>query len=309
MSGIGPVGRDRCPTRDHYASVAISNPRTAVLFPGQGSQTSGMAAVTAAHCPELLEQARGALGDDPFERIADGTGFAQPAIFCASLAHWKRAGSPVGDMYAGHSLGELAALVAGGAIDAASGLELAVVRGRLMDEAAVANPGGMMAVLGGEEDAVRALAGNFELAIANFNAPGQLVLSGGTDALGEVRRQLRAEKVKAIRLPVAGAFHSPLMKGAARGFRAELDLVEFAPPQVPVFSSTAAAPFADIRAGLTAALTEPVNWPATLRAMVDAGAGTFLESGPGDVLTGLNRRTVPEVDSRSLADEPEAVHA
>jgi len=309
MSGIGSGARDRNAPRDHYASVAISDSRTAVLFPGQGSQTAGMAAVTAAQCPDLLEQARDALGDDPFERIGDGTGFAQPAIFCASLAHWKQAGNPAGDMYAGHSLGELAALVAGGALDPVQGLELAVVRGRLMDEAAAAKPGGMMAVLGGEEDSVRALAGRFGLAIANFNAPGQLVLSGESDALGEARRQLRADKVKAIRLPVAGAFHSPLMEGAARRFRAELDRVELAPPRTPVFSSTAAAPFEDVRAGLVAALTRPVDWPATLRAMQAAGAATFLETGPGDVLTGLNRRTVPEVESRSLADEPEAVHA
>ncbi|MEZ5076870.1 MAG: ACP S-malonyltransferase [Solirubrobacterales bacterium] len=268
-----------------------------------------MAAVTAAICPELLERARTALGDDPFERIGDGTAFAQPAIFCASLAHWKQAGSPAGDMYAGHSLGELAALVAGGAVDPVAGLDLAIVRGRLMEEAAAANPGGMLAVLGGEEDSVRALADRFRLAVANFNAPGQLVLSGETEALGEARRQLRADKVKAIRLPVAGAFHSPLMADAARRFRAELDRVEFAAPRVPVFSSTAAAPFVDVPAGLVAALTEPVDWPATLRAMQAAGAAVFLETGPGDVLTGLNRRTVPEVDSRSLTDEPEAVHA
>ncbi len=281
---------------------------TAILFPGQGSQTSGMAAVTAAHRPDLLAQARDELGADPFERIAAGTHFAQPALFCASLAHHKRAGSPVGEMIAGHSLGELAALVAGGALDAEAGLRLAVIRGRLMEAAAAASPGGMMAVLGGRDAYVRALAACFQLTVANDNAPGQVVLSGATEALTEARRQVRADGLKAIRLPVAGAFHSPLMAGAAEKFRVELDAVEFRPPTLPVFSSTAAAPFEDPRAGLAAALTEPVVWQATLKRMRDEGAGTFLETGPGDVLTGLVRRTLDDVEARSLA-EPEAVAA
>jgi [acyl-carrier-protein] S-malonyltransferase len=288
--------------------MAAFGTSTAVLFPGQGSQTSGMAAVTATHRPDLLEQARTELGCDPFESIADGTHLAQPAIFCASLAHWKQAGSPLGDMVAGHSLGELAALVAGGALGAEEGLRLAVTRGRLMEEAAASSPGGMLAVLGGEDEAVRALAADLELTVANDNAPGQVVLSGPTESLAAARRQLRADGLKAIRLPVAGAFHSPQMAGAAERFRAALDSVEFAEPRLPVFSSTAAAPFADPRAGLAAALTEPVVWRKTLSRMYDDGARQFLEAGPGDVLTGLVRRTLPEVEARSLA-EPEAVHA
>jgi [acyl-carrier-protein] S-malonyltransferase len=288
--------------------VPSDSASTAILFPGQGSQTSGMAAVTAAQRPDLLEQARAELGVDPFERIADGTHLAQPAIFCASLAHWKQAGSPAGELIAGHSLGELAALVAGGALDAEEGLRLAVVRGRLMEDAAGTSPGGMMAVLGGEDASVRELAASFDLTVANDNAPGQMVLSGASDSLTDARRQLRADGLKAIRLPVAGAFHSPLMAGAAEKFRAALDQVEFRQPRLPVFSSTAAAPFADPRAGLAAALTQPVVWRATLRGMHDAGARTFLEAGPGDVLTGLVRRTLDDVDARSLA-EPEAVHA
>jgi [acyl-carrier-protein] S-malonyltransferase len=267
-----------------------------------------MAAVTASHRPDLLAQARAELGVDPFERIGAGTHLAQPAIYCAGLAHFEQAGSPAAGMVAGHSLGELAALVAGGALDAERGLALAVVRGRLMEEAAAANPGGMMAVLGGEEDAVRALAAGFELTVANDNAPGQLVVSGAAEALGEARRRLRADGAKAIRLPVAGAFHSPLMAGAAEKFRLALAEVEFAEPNLPVFSSTAAAPFEDPRAALAAALTEPVLWRATLSAMRGAGARSFLETGPGDVLTGLVRRCLDDVEARSLA-EPEVVHA
>ncbi|HVO55690.1 MAG TPA: ACP S-malonyltransferase [Solirubrobacterales bacterium] len=281
---------------------------TAILFPGQGSQTSTMAAVAAAQRPDLLAQAREELGVDPFEQIAEGTHYAQPAIYCASLAHFKQAGSPEGALIAGHSLGELAALVAGGALAAEEGLRLAVIRGRLMEEAAEQSPGGMMAVLGGEDSTVRELAAGFELTVANDNAPGQVVLSGASDALSEARKKVRADGLKAIRLPVAGAFHSPLMASAAEKLRAVLDGVEFASPRVPVFSSTAAAPFSEPRDGLAAALTQPVIWQATLKRMRADGARTFLETGPGDVLTGLVRRTLDDVEARSLA-EPEVVPA
>lgn len=288
--------------------MASDSAQIAILFPGQGSQTSGMAAVAAAQRPDLLAQAREELGADPFEQIAEGTHFAQPAIYCASLAHYERAGTPAGGQIAGHSLGELAALVAGGALEAGEGLRLAVVRGRLMEEAAAQSPGGMMAVLGGEDAVVREIAAGFELTVANDNAPGQVVLSGASEALTEARKRVRADGMKAIRLPVAGAFHSPLMASAAEKFRAELERVEFAAPRVPVFSSTAAAPFAEPRDGLAAALTQPVVWQATLKRLRAEGATTFLETGPGDVLTGLVRRTLDDVEARSLA-EPEAVGA
>ena len=288
--------------------MASDSATTAILFPGQGSQTSGMAAVTAAQRPDLLAQAREELGADPFEQIAAGTHFAQPAIYCASLAHYKQAGAPAGGQIAGHSLGELAALVAGGALAADEGLRLAVVRGRLMEEAAGQSPGGMMAVLGGEDAVVRELAAGLELTVANDNAPGQVVLSGASEALSEARKKARADGMKAIRLPVTGAFHSPLMASAAEKFRAELERVEFAAPSVPVFSSTAAAPFAEPRDGLAAALTQPVIWQATLKRLRADGAATFLETGPGDVLTGLVRRTLDDVEARSLA-EPEVVGA
>jgi malonyl CoA-acyl carrier protein transacylase len=143
------------------------------------------------------------------------------------------------------------------------------------------------------------------------------VLSGAAEALGEARRQARADGLKANRLPVAGAFHSPLMAAAAAGFEAALAEVEFRDPELPVFSSTAAAPFVadpgadaatQIRAGLAAALTQPVRWQATLKRMRAAGAEVFLETGPGDVLTGLVGRTLDGVEARSLAEEPEAAH-
>jgi [acyl-carrier-protein] S-malonyltransferase len=285
--------------------VPIPSADTALLFPGQGSQTSTMAAVSAAQRPDLVAQAREELGADPFEQIGEGTHFAQPALFIAGLAHWKAAGEPGAGFYAGHSLGELPALVAAGALDAAAGLRLAVVRGRLMEEASAVRPGGMVAALGGSDEVVRKVAAEFELTLANDNAPGQMVLSGDAEKVGEARKALRAEGAKAIRLPVAGAFHSPLMEPAVPGYRDALAATEFAPAP-GAFSCITTAPFDDVRADLLAALTEPVRWRDTLAALQAAGAAAFLETGPGDILTGLSRRTLgEEVESRSLADEIE----
>jgi malonyl CoA-acyl carrier protein transacylase len=269
-----------------------------------------MAAVTAARRPDLLEQAREEIGLDPFENVAEGTHTAQPALYCASLAHYELAGSPAGEMVSGHSLGELAALVAAGALGDSDGLRLAVTRGRLMEEASENRPGAMLAVLGGDEEAVRGIAAELGLVIGNENAPGQLVFSGDAEPIGEARKRVRTDAgAKAIRLPVSGAFHSPLMEPAVGGYREALAATEFTAPRVPVYSCTAAAPFAaDPREGLLAALTEPVLWTKTLRAMAADGADTFLETGPGDVLTGLVRRTLDDVEFRSLA-EPEIVNA
>jgi malonyl CoA-acyl carrier protein transacylase len=285
-----------------------ADPRTALLFPGQGSQTPDMAAIAAARTPRLFELAGELCGEDPFERVGESTRFAQPAIYCASLACWEAGGRPLGAMVAGHSLGELAALVAGGALDAEDGLRLAVVRGRLMEEAARERPGGMLAALGEGDCDVPRLAAELELTIANENAPGQLVLSGPEDALVEARRRLRGAGLKAIRLPVAGAFHSPAMSDAADRFRGELEPVRFRAPRAPVFSSVAAAPFEDPRDGLAAALTRPVRWRLTLARMHEAGAERFLEAGPGDVLTGLVRRSLADARAETLAPL-EAAHA
>jgi [acyl-carrier-protein] S-malonyltransferase len=264
-----------------------------------------MAAIAAAHAPALVAQASGELGADPFEGIAEGTHFAQPALFIAGLAHWIAAGEPDASFYAGHSLGELPALVAAGSLAADAGLRLAVVRGRLMEEASAVRPGGMVAALGGADEVVRKVAADHGLTLANDNAPGQMVLSGGAEQVGEARKALRAEGAKAIRLPVAGAFHSPLMEPAVPGYREILEATEFG-ATAGAFSCITAAPFDDVRADLLAALTQPVRWRDTLAAIRAAGATRFLETGPGDILTGLTRRTLGEdVESRSLADEIE----
>ena len=179
-----------------------------------------------------------------------------------------------------------------------------------MEEAAAAHPGGMMAVLGGEEDVgPRPRRTASALTVANDNAPGQLVLSGAAEALDRgpraaARRRRQGDPAAGRRrLPLAADGRAPASASAPPSTTSTSPR-----PQLPVFSSTAAEPFADPRAGLAAALTEPVLWQATLKRMRAAGAARFLETGPGDVLTGLVRRTLDGVEARSLA-EPEAVHA
>jgi [acyl-carrier-protein] S-malonyltransferase len=277
---------------------------TALLFPGQGSQTSEMRSTVAASRPDLLELSIALVGEDPFPRVEEGTRFAQPAVFAASIACWERAGKPDAAFLAGHSLGEIAALVAAGCLDSQDGLRLAVVRGRLMQEAAEnGRPGGMLAVLGSDEFALE-VAAKLSLTLANFNAPGQIVLSGPADDLAGARKLAKAEGVRTMRVAVQGAFHSPAMQPAVAAFRRALDRVPFVEPRKPVYSSTTAAPFSNVREALAGALTQPVRWLQTLRALQDRGASRFLEAGPGRVLTGLVRRSLESTDAENLDREP-----
>jgi [acyl-carrier-protein] S-malonyltransferase len=273
----------------------------AILFPGQGAHAPGMRSLVAQLRPDLLELACELVGADPFARIEDGTRFAQPAIFCAALAGWARlraAACPLA--MAGHSLGELAALVAAGALASADGLRLAVVRGRLTQAAASAGDGGMLAVLGAEPAVVAALAMRHGVTVANENAPAQVVLSGRRRALGAVEDALRGSEARTRRLAVDGAFHSPAMAAAVPAFRAALAEVPFAIPRVPVWSCTTARPFADPREELAAALTQPVRWTTVLRALAARGATRFVDVGPGRVLAGLAARTLRGVEVHAV---------
>jgi [acyl-carrier-protein] S-malonyltransferase len=271
---------------------------TAIVFPGQGSQTSNMKETVTRHRPDLLERATRAVGEDPFERANDGTQFAQPAIFCASMAGWEALERPRGDMLAGHSLGELGALVAGGALAENDALELVALRGRLMQQAGEsAGDGGMLALLGnGAAEHAPALADAHALSVANDNSPQQVVLSGARGALPAAATEAEELGLRAMTLPVTGAFHSPMMASAVPEFAAALDRVELAEPSVPVLSAVTAAPFDDVRARLVEALTSPVRWRETLLAMHDLGAERFVEVGPGRVLTGLAKRTLKDVE-------------
>ncbi|MGB0121596.1 MAG: ACP S-malonyltransferase [Solirubrobacterales bacterium] len=276
-----------------------TNTPTAILFPGQGSQREGMRETVETHCPELLALAIELIGSDPYLQIKDGTAFQQPALYCASLAGWKAGGSPRAEFIAGHSLGELAAAAASGAISAEDGLRLAVARGRAMQDAAEADPGGMLAVLG-KADGTSTLASSLGLTVANDNAPDQIVLSGPAEAIVEARRKFKEAGVRTVRLPVAGAFHSPAMVAAQPGFSAALDQVEVRETDDTLLSSVTTLPFRDLRQGLLSALTKPVRWRETVIELRDLGVTRFFESGPGDVLTGLVNRTIEGVDAGPL---------
>jgi [acyl-carrier-protein] S-malonyltransferase len=285
-----------------------TRPATAVLFPGQGSQTDNMRETVGRACPELLSQAITEVDGDPFERIDEGTAFVQPALYCASLAGWAAAGRPAADFMAGHSLGELAALAAAGSLTESDGLSLAIVRGRLMQEAAERGPGGGMLAVLGKGDGARVIAGRLRLTVANDNAPGQLVLSGPDEMLDEAIPQLKEAGLRTMRLRVQGSFHSPAIASAVPAFRAALAGVRVSAPRVPVISGTTAQPFDDVRRRLAEALVSPVRWRETLIRLHELGARRYVETGPGSVLTGLVRRTLDDVEATSVRT-PEPVHA
>jgi [acyl-carrier-protein] S-malonyltransferase len=271
---------------------------TAILFPGQGSQTSEMRDTVERLRPDLLELAVEVVGDDPFPLAEQGTRYAQPAIFCASLAGWAALGEPQADLMAGHSLGELGALVAAGSLRELDALVLVALRGRLMQEAGErAGDGGMVALLGaGAAEQAPGLAEAHGLAVANDNSPQQVVLSGARSALGAAAAEAKELGLRAMELPVTGAFHSPMMASAVPEFTAALDRVEVSEPRVQVLSAGTAAPFDDVRLRLAEGLTRPVRWRETLLAMHELGAERFVEVGPGRVLTGLVKRTLSDVE-------------
>jgi malonyl CoA-acyl carrier protein transacylase len=248
--------------------------------------------------PDLLSLVTELVGEDPFPRAEEGTNFAQPAIFCASLAGWAALGRPEGDLMAGHSLGELGALVAAGVLSERDGLRLVVLRGRLMQEAGErAGDGGMIALLGaGAAEQADALADAHGLAVANDNSPGQIVLSGAKAALPGAAGAAKELGLRAMELPVTGAFHSPMMEAAVAEFASALESVELHEPRVPVLTAVTAEPFDDVRLRLAEGLTRPVRWRETMLELQRLGADRFVEVGPGRVLTGLAKRTLSDVE-------------
>ena len=239
------------------------------------------------------------LGFDPFERLDEGTRFQQPAIFLCSVAAWElwRQESPdeLAEVRAaaGHSLGEYAALVAAGVLAFEDALSLVAERAAAMADAGDLQPGSMVAMLGGDDHAIRALADRLGLTIANDNAPGQLVLSGATDAIAEAEELAREETgARARRLDVSAAFHSPLMEPAAARLADALARVEIQPGAFPVYANGSAAPFKDVRRELSENLLRAVRWRETMLALRAAGIDRYVEHGPGAVLTGLVKRTL-----------------
>lgn len=278
---------------------------SAILFPGQGSQTPDMRDLVARVRPDLLEMACEAVGEDPFPRADDGTNFAQPAIFCASLAGWEALGRPMEAFMAGHSLGELGALVAAGSLDERQGLELVALRGRLMHRSGLAagegggDGGGMIAVLGaGASEHAPEIAEAHDLTVANDNSPVQVVISGATSRLPDALGHANELGLRAMELDVTGAFHSPMMAGAVPEFERALADVTFTPPAegTTVISAVTAQPFTDPRRELADALTMPVRWREVMLTLHELGAERFVDVGPGRVLTGLAKRTLSGVE-------------
>jgi [acyl-carrier-protein] S-malonyltransferase len=240
------------------------------------------------------------VGEDPFPRASESTRFAQPAIFCASLAGWDALGLEAAAA-AGHSLGELAALAAAGVLEREDALKLVTLRGKLMAEAD--DNGSMLALVGADQEDAEAVANDAGITVANDNAPGQVVLSGPREKLKVAEEAARKRGKRAIPVDVAGAFHSPSMQPALQPFRKALDETEIHEPAFPVFSCASTEPFEDVRAELAAALTKPVRWRETVIALHEAGGRRFVEVGPGKVLARLGKRILPECPVETPAEE------
>src|SRR6266576_3621383 len=206
---------------------------SAILFPGQGVGDPSSRELVAGIRPDLLELATELVGEDPFERMSDGTAYAQPAVYCASISGYEQLGRPRAEYFAGHSLGEVGALAAAGAIDDADGLRIVVARGRAMEDAARRGAhGGMLAVGTDREDAA-ALAAEHDLTLANENSPQQFVLSGPLHAIEAAESAAKASGVRAKKLAVAGAFHTQAMASGVGPFRAALEESEVGEPKGP----------------------------------------------------------------------------
>jgi [acyl-carrier-protein] S-malonyltransferase len=272
--------------------MTAMQPNTAVLFPGQGSHSEGMEEPFREH--PLLRRGIDLLGIDPFERLAEGTRTHQPALFLCSIAQWASRDEHDEDPLAaaGHSLGEYAALTAAGAIDFDDAVRLVDARARAMADAAEREDGGMVAMLGGERSDIDELADELGLSLANDNAPGQIVLSGRSDAIEQAVQRAGDIGCRARQLDVGGAFHSPLMAPAADALKEALEETTIREPDFPVLSNGSVKPFTDIRSELAENLLKPVRWRETLIELQSMGATDFVECGPGKVLKGLVKRTL-----------------
>lgn len=294
----------------------------AFLFPGQGSQFVGMAADLAEAFPpaaQTLAEADEALGlalsgtlrEGPADALT-ATEVAQPAILAHSVAVWRvlaEAGIEP-DWVAGHSLGEYSALVAAGGLDFAAALRLVRERGLAMAAAGLAVPGTMAAVIGLEDEGVEAAVEQAKevgvVVVANYNSPGQVVISGEPEAVQHTGMLAKAAGARGVMpLKVSGAFHSPLMQPAAQRMQPLLEAAPIADTRVPLVSNVDAEPRQDaagLREALRRQITGSVRWTASVQRLISAGADLFVEVGPGDVLTRLMKRIAPEAEALATSD-------
>lgn len=288
----------------------------AYIFPGQGAQFSGMGLDLYENSPlaqELFEKANDILGfqitDIMFEGSAEDlkeTKVTQPAIFLHSVILAKTLGENFKpDMVAGHSLGEFSALVAAGSLTFEDGLKLVSKRAQAMQKACELQPSTMAAVLGLEDAIVEDICNKTEgiVVAANYNCPGQLVISGDVDAIESACEALKgAGARRALVLPVGGAFHSPLMEPAREELAAAIKNTTFSKPHCPIYQNVTAKAITDeneIKANLISQLTAPVRWTQSVQQMVADGATHFTEVGPGKVLQGLVKKIHKEAETSS----------
>ncbi|MBN4084776.1 ACP S-malonyltransferase [Flavobacteriaceae bacterium AH-315-B10] len=292
----------------------------AYIFPGQGAQFSGMGLDLYENSPlaqELFEKANLILGfnitDIMFEGSADDlkqTKVTQPAIFLHSVILAKTLGDSFKpDMVAGHSLGEFSALVANEALNFEDGLKLVLQRAKAMQKACEIQPSTMAAVIGLKDAIVEKICDNTKgiVVAANYNCPGQLVISGDIDAINKACETLKEEGARrALVLPVGGAFHSPLMEPAREELATAIENTTFTKPNCPIYQNVTASAVTDetkIKENLISQLTSPVRWTQTIQQMITDGATHFTEVGPGKVLQGLVRKINREAETASAIFE------
>ena len=288
------------------------------VFSGQGAQFPGMGrdlAENSAAAKAVFETADSALGYSISDIIFNGpedkltqTIYCQPAIYtvsCAALAAFREKFADITPLAcAGLSLGEYGALYAAGAFDFVSGLKLLAKRAELMDAACRATNGSMASVINGDPELIREICEKCGVDVANFNSPGQIVISGEKELLSQAVDALKASGIrKVIVLNVAGAFHSRLMKSAGDALLPVLEATDFEMPSCPVYHNFTAAPATDIaqlRSNLAAQVAGSVRWEECVRQMAALGADTMIEFGPGNVLTKLCSRTIPEIKTANI---------
>lgn len=296
--------------------------RLALVFPGQGSQSVGMMGPyeTLPAVRNTFDEVSGVLGQDLWALIGSGpaeelskTINTQPVMLAAGVAllrAWREAGGLQPDFVAGHSLGEYSALVATGALSFRDALPLVRFRAQAMQDAVPEGTGGMAAILGLDDDAVRAVCAEAAqgevLEAANFNAPSQVVIAGQREAIARGMELAKAKGAKrAVALPMSVPSHCSLMRGAAEQLRARLDEMAVQAPAIALISNADLASPQDaaaVRDSLVRQLHSPVRWAESVRMLAERGVTRIIECGPGGVLTTLNKRIAPKVEAIALKD-------